>query len=87
VEGAKAGYGARLMHRYVDHLLRLGTVDPKARLRFLEVQGMLREASAILGPDMLGRIIKSALWPSHIGVNDPHDDSETTSRLSNTRSA
>ena len=45
------------MHWYVDQVLRLGTTDQGARRRFLELQGMLREASAILKPDMLFRVL------------------------------
>jgi len=50
--GVGAGLVTRVMHAYVDRVLRLGTVDPWARRRFLEVQGMMREVSAILRPDM-----------------------------------
>jgi 2-polyprenyl-6-methoxyphenol hydroxylase-like FAD-dependent oxidoreductase len=56
-EGAKADGKTKIMHWYVDQVLRLGTRDPWARRRFLEVQGMLREASAILKPDMLSRVV------------------------------
>jgi hypothetical protein len=51
------------MHAYVDRVLRLGTVDPRARRRFLEVQGMMREVSAILRPDMLWRVIRTQISP------------------------
>lgn len=45
------------MHWYVDQVLRLGTSSVWARRRFLEVQGMLKDASAILHPDMLLRVL------------------------------
>jgi hypothetical protein len=45
------------MHWYVDRVLRLTTKSQWARQRFLEVQGMLRDASAILKPDMLVRVL------------------------------
>jgi 2-polyprenyl-6-methoxyphenol hydroxylase-like FAD-dependent oxidoreductase len=57
VEGARANRKTKTMHWYVDQVLRLGTTDQWARRRFLEVQGMLREASAILKPDMLFRVL------------------------------
>jgi hypothetical protein len=57
VEGAQANRKTKIMHWYVDQVLRLGTTDKWARRRFLEVQGMLREASAILKPDMLARVL------------------------------
>ena len=56
VTGARAGFVTRFMHAYIDRVLRLSTVDPWARRRFLEVQGMMRELSAVLRPDMLWRI-------------------------------
>jgi hypothetical protein len=56
--GVGAGLVTRVMHAYVDRVLRLGTVDPWARRRFLEVQGMMREVSAILRPDMLWRVVR-----------------------------
>src|SRR5207237_1007319 len=57
VEGAKADLPTRIAHWYVDQVLRLGTTDQWSRRRFLEVQGMLREASAIFRPDMLWRVV------------------------------
>jgi 2-polyprenyl-6-methoxyphenol hydroxylase-like FAD-dependent oxidoreductase len=57
VEGASADRKTRIMHWYVDQVLRLGTTNQWARRRFLEVQGMLRESSAILKPDMLARVL------------------------------
>jgi len=57
VEGATANRKTKIMHWYVDQVLRLGTRDQWARRRFLEVQGMLRDASAILKPDMLFRVL------------------------------
>jgi 2-polyprenyl-6-methoxyphenol hydroxylase-like FAD-dependent oxidoreductase len=57
VEGATANLKTKIMHWYVDQVLRLGTTNQWARRRFLEVQGMLRDASAILKPDMLFRVL------------------------------
>jgi 2-polyprenyl-6-methoxyphenol hydroxylase-like FAD-dependent oxidoreductase len=56
VTGARAGLVTRFMHAYIDRVLRLSTADPWARRRFLEVQGMTRELSAVLRPDVLWRI-------------------------------
>jgi 2-polyprenyl-6-methoxyphenol hydroxylase-like FAD-dependent oxidoreductase len=57
VEGATANRKTKMMHWYVDQVLRLGTTNQWARRRFLEVQGMLRDASTILKPDMLFRVL------------------------------
>jgi 2-polyprenyl-6-methoxyphenol hydroxylase-like FAD-dependent oxidoreductase len=57
VEGAQASPITRLMHWYVDRVLRLGTTSVFARRRFLEVQGMLKDATAILHPDILARVL------------------------------
>jgi hypothetical protein len=57
VEGATANRKTKMMHWYVDQVLRLGTTNKWARRRFLEVQGMLRDASTILKPDMLFRVL------------------------------
>ena len=57
VEGARASRITRAMHWYVDQVLRLGTASVWARRRFLEVQGMLKDATAILHPDMLVRVL------------------------------
>ena len=61
VTGARAGPLTRFMHAYIDRVLRLSTVDPWARRRFLEVQGMTREISAVLRPDMLWRILRTSI--------------------------
>ena len=61
VEGAKRNWQTRAMHWYVDRVLRLGTRSVWARRRFLEVQGMLRDAAAILRPDMLLRVLLDLL--------------------------
>ena len=64
VEGASAGWSTRFMHSYIDRVLRLGTKDPMARQRFLEVQGMRSEIGAMLRPDMLARVLSAALRPN-----------------------
>lgn len=63
VEGARADWRTRVMHWYVDRVLRLGTANVWARRRFLEVQGMLKQASAILRPDMVARVLLDIVWP------------------------
>jgi hypothetical protein len=63
VEGIRASIGNRVMHCYIDRVLHLGTADPWVRQRFLEVQGMVREVSAILRPDMLWRVVSSMVRP------------------------
>ena len=61
VEGPPANRKTRVMHWYLDQVLRLGTTDEWVRRRFLEVQGMLRDGSAILKADMLFRVLSSLL--------------------------
>jgi hypothetical protein len=61
VEGARVSRKAKVMHWYLDQVLRLGTTDKWVRRRFLEVQGMLRDGSAILKPDMLFRVLLGLL--------------------------
>jgi 2-polyprenyl-6-methoxyphenol hydroxylase-like FAD-dependent oxidoreductase len=68
VEGAKAAWKTRVMHWYVDRVLHLGTKSMWARRRFLEVQGMLKDASAILRPDMLLRVLLGILCPWSLSV-------------------
>jgi hypothetical protein len=66
VEGARVDRKTKIMHWYVDQVLRLGTTDQWARRRFLEVQGMLREAPAILKPDMLFRVLVDLTQPQFL---------------------
>ena len=66
VEGATVNWQTRVMHWYVDQVLRLGTASMWARRRFLEVQGMLKDAPAILRPDMLVRVLFN-----HFRLNSP----------------
>ena len=61
--GVRPGFVTRIMHAYVDRVLRLGTVDPRARRHFLEVQGMMREVSAILRPGMLWQVVRTQIMP------------------------
>ena len=63
VEGATADWKTRVMHWYVDRVLRLGTANVWARRRFLEVQGMLKQASAILRPGMVARVLLDLARP------------------------
>jgi 2-polyprenyl-6-methoxyphenol hydroxylase-like FAD-dependent oxidoreductase len=79
VEGAQANRLTCAMHWYVDQVLRLGTTSMWARRRFLEVQGMLKNATAILRPDMLLRVLVHQLVSSYqkkrvhvmTGLGDP----------------
>jgi hypothetical protein len=68
VEGATANWPTRVMHWYVDQVLRLGTASVSARHRFLEVQGMLKDASAVLRPDMLIRVLFNQFRRSPMSV-------------------
>jgi len=71
VAGGHAGLIRRFMHAYIDRVLRLGTVDPWARCRFLAVQGMMREISAVLRPDMMWRVISTQLTSRPRSISTP----------------
>jgi 2-polyprenyl-6-methoxyphenol hydroxylase-like FAD-dependent oxidoreductase len=66
-EGATPSFATRLMHRYVDHVLRLGTRSQYVRKRFLEVQGMLKRPEALFHPSIVIRVLGNALFDgSHV---------------------
>jgi 2-polyprenyl-6-methoxyphenol hydroxylase-like FAD-dependent oxidoreductase len=62
IEGARPSVLTRFMHRYIDHVLRLGTKSPEMRRRFLEVQGMLKPPGALFRPSIFARVLGSALF-------------------------
>src|SRR5262249_28650459 len=82
VEGGRVNTKTRIMHWYVDQVLRLATTDPWVRYRFLEVQSMLRDGSAILKPDMLFRILlglgRSRLPGGAAGADQPPYESQSS---------
>ncbi len=51
----------RFMHRYVDRVLLGATRDAKVRLRFLEVQGMLKPPTELFKPGIVARVIWSVI--------------------------
>jgi 2-polyprenyl-6-methoxyphenol hydroxylase-like FAD-dependent oxidoreductase len=60
-EGVTAGRGARLMHKYIDNVLRAATRSTSVRKRFLEVQGMLKGPAAIFRPAVVLQVLRQAL--------------------------
>jgi len=61
VEGAKAGRATKLMHWYMNHVLRSATRSKSVRTRFLQVQGMLNGPGVIFRPSVVMEVAKQAL--------------------------
>jgi len=74
-EGATPSFATRLTHRYIDHVLRLGTKRQYIRKRFLEVQGMLKRPEALFRQSIVIRVLSSALFESS------HTNEKTLSTL------
>ena len=60
VEGAKAGRATKLMHWYMNHVLRSATRSKSVRTRFLQVQGMLNGPGVIFRPSVVMEVAKQA---------------------------
>lgn len=60
VEGAQATLTNRLMHRYVDHVLRLSTKSPIVRKRSLKVFHMLQSPATLFHPGTVARVLWEA---------------------------
>ncbi len=58
VEGTRPRWTTRLLHRYVDCVLRLNTTSPIVRKRSLQVFHMLKSPAALFHPGTIAR----ALW-------------------------
>jgi 2-polyprenyl-6-methoxyphenol hydroxylase-like FAD-dependent oxidoreductase len=61
-EGATPSFSTKLMHRYIDHVLRLGTKSRFIRKRFLEVQGMLKRPESLFSPLVLLRVLSNTIF-------------------------
>jgi 2-polyprenyl-6-methoxyphenol hydroxylase-like FAD-dependent oxidoreductase len=60
-EGARAGTGTRLMHRYMDAIGQLTTTDPDVRSRLLRAFHMIAPPSSLFSPAVLWRVSRHAL--------------------------
>ena len=59
-EGQKAGWRTKLMHRYIDLVLRCATHSVPVRRRFLQVQGMLKGPATIFQLSVVWQVVKEA---------------------------
>ena len=48
--GGRPGPATRLLHRYLDRVLEVATVDPRVKRAFLEVMHLLRPPAALFRP-------------------------------------
>lgn len=64
VEGGTPNAVTRLMHRYIDQVLLLGTKDAGVRLVLLETFNLLKSPPALLHPRILTLVLRQAaiLW-------------------------
>ena len=70
-EGGSPSLKTRLMHRYMDQVIRLTTVDRDVRLAFLKVMHMLESPATLFHPTVAMRVIRQAAsWPSRL-VSEP----------------
>jgi len=70
-EGGSPGLKTCLMHRYVDHVIRLTTVDRDVRLAFLKVMHMLESPATLFRPSVAMRVIRQAASCSSRLVGEP----------------
>jgi 2-polyprenyl-6-methoxyphenol hydroxylase-like FAD-dependent oxidoreductase len=59
--GNRPGLRLKLMHRYVDHVVALGTESDEIRRRWLEVAQMLKPPTALFHPAMLRAVLRRAI--------------------------
>jgi 2-polyprenyl-6-methoxyphenol hydroxylase-like FAD-dependent oxidoreductase len=64
--GGPAPRSARLMHRYMDQVIRLSTQDPAVCKRLLDVFGLLEPPSSLFRPWMVTRVVKGVLAPKPV---------------------
>jgi 2-polyprenyl-6-methoxyphenol hydroxylase-like FAD-dependent oxidoreductase len=57
VRGAQPGWTSRLVHRYIDHVLRLSTKSPIVRKRSLKVFHMLQSPATLFHPGTIARVL------------------------------
>ena len=58
----------KFMHRYVDHVVALGTESEDMRRRFLEVTQMLKSPAALFHPVMLLNVLRRVLTKRSAGA-------------------
>jgi 2-polyprenyl-6-methoxyphenol hydroxylase-like FAD-dependent oxidoreductase len=61
-EGEPPGWSMRLMHRYIDEIVRLSTKSAGVRLRFLQVFHMLKSPPSLFRPGLLARVLGQAAF-------------------------
>jgi 2-polyprenyl-6-methoxyphenol hydroxylase-like FAD-dependent oxidoreductase len=59
-EGGSPRLKTRLMHRYMDQVIRLTTVNRNVRLAFLKVMHMLESPSTLFRPSVLMQVVRLA---------------------------
>ncbi|MCM3904198.1 MAG: hypothetical protein ND866_21045 [Pyrinomonadaceae bacterium] len=60
-EGGSASVATRIMHHYMDHVVKLSTFDASVRQVLLEVFGMLVQPSALFRPNIVLRVLGHTL--------------------------
>jgi 2-polyprenyl-6-methoxyphenol hydroxylase-like FAD-dependent oxidoreductase len=60
---APASWSTRLMHRYVDHVVRLSTSNPGVRRTFMEVFHLISPPQSLFRPGVLSRVLGQAIRP------------------------
>jgi 2-polyprenyl-6-methoxyphenol hydroxylase-like FAD-dependent oxidoreductase len=60
-EGGKQDWATRIMHRYMDRVLRLSTEDAAVRLVLLEAFNLMKLPTALFQPGILARVLCHAL--------------------------
>jgi len=76
-EGARPGLKLKLMHRYVDHIVALGTESAELRRRWLDVTQMLKPPAALFHPVMLLNVLRRALTQGAVPLLEFAADSTT----------
>jgi 2-polyprenyl-6-methoxyphenol hydroxylase-like FAD-dependent oxidoreductase len=60
--GGRPGWFTRLLHRYVDRVVKLGRDHASVQLTFLQVLHLLKPPSALFRPGILWAVLKQAFW-------------------------
>ncbi len=70
VEGASAKLAGRLVHRYIDKILRASTHSVVARKKFLSVQGMLAAPAALFSGTTIGIVLREYFRRTVVASNE-----------------
>jgi 2-polyprenyl-6-methoxyphenol hydroxylase-like FAD-dependent oxidoreductase len=63
-EGARRDAMTRLMHRYMDVVMRLANQDPHVFMTFFEVLQLLKPVTALMAPRIIARVLAKTFTPS-----------------------